>query len=329
MARYGKLKIDELNSYVFSVVGSRRREVVEGCASNGDCALLDVSGKQVLVTTDAITGARKNAGYLAIIVTANDIAASGGIPVSANLTVLLPTNADIAIVKEIMSSAEFGARECKVEITGGHTEFTPSVVEPVISCTMIGVQGDKYLDCASMRVGDSILMTKYAGIEGTAIIAEDHRDKVQDVLTEDDFNKAKSFWTRTSVLPESTYLQGVEVSSQHDATEGGILGAIAEMCTITGLGAQVDCKRIPVHYVTQKICDKLGLNPLRLISSGSLIITTSKPDYIITSLKKQGIMCTEIGTVTDTGVVNAIYADRVEEVELIPDELTRLGGEQC
>ena len=329
MARSGKLSIDELNSYVFSVVGSRRREVIEGCASNGDCALLDTQGKHVLVTTDAITGARKNAGYLAIIVTANDIAASGGIPVSANLTVLLPVGADIALVKEIMTSAEFGARQCKVEITGGHTEFTPSVKEAVISCTMIGVQGDKYLDCGSMKVGDSILMTKYAGIEGTAIIAEDHRDKIKDVFTEEEFNKAQSFWSRTSVLPESTFLQGMDVSSQHDATEGGILGAVAEMCAITGLGADIECERIPVHFLTRKICDRLGLNPLRLISSGSLIITTSNPHFIISTLKKQGIMCTEIGTVTDTQSVRAIYNDRVEDVELIPDELTRLGEEIC
>ena len=329
MARAGKLNIDELNSYVFSVVGSRRREVIEGCASNGDCALLDVKEKHVLVTTDAITGARKNAGYLAIIVTANDIAASGGIPVSANLTVLLPTNADIDIVKEIMTSAEFGARQCKVEITGGHTEFTPSVKEPVISCTMIGVQGDKYLDCGSMKVGDSILMTKYAGIEGTAIIAEDYADRISDVFTEDDFNKAKGFWTKTSVLPESTFLQGIDVSSQHDATEGGILGAVAEMCAITGLGADIECERIPVHFLTRKICDKLGLNPLRLISSGSLIITTNNPHYVIQTLKKQGIMCTEIGTVTDSEKVRAIYQDKIEEVKLVPDEITKLGEEIC
>ena len=325
MARSGKLSIDELNSYVFSVVGSRRREVMEGCASNGDCALLDVHGKNVLVTTDAITGARKNAGYLSIIVTSNDIAASGGIPVSANLTLLLPTDADISIVKEIMSSADFGARLCKVEITGGHTEFTPFVKEPVISCTMIGLQGDKYLDCGSMKVGDTILMTKYAGIEGTAIIAEDHSDKISDVMSEDDFNKAKSFWSKTSVLPESTFLQGMDVSSQHDATEGGILGAIAEMCTITGLGADIDCNRIPVHYITKKICDRLGLNPLRLISSGSLILTTKNPDFIKSTLKKQGIMCTEIGVVTKSDKVRAIYPDRVEEVELVADELTKLG----
>lgn len=329
MARLGKLSIDELNSYVFSVVGSRRREVIEGCASNGDCALLDTLGKHVLVTTDAITGARKNAGYLAIIVTANDIAASGGIPVSANLTVLLPVGADIGVVKEIMTSAEFGARQCKVEITGGHTEFTPSVKEVVISCTMIGVQGDKYLDCGSMKVGDSILMTKYAGIEGTAIIAEDYKDKIKDVFSEEDFNKAKSFWAKTSVLPESTYLQGMDVTSQHDATEGGILGAVAEMCAITGLGAEIECSRIPVHYLTQKICDKLGLDALRLISSGSLIITTSNPNYVIGTLKKQGILCTEIGTVTSTPSVSAIYEDRVEEVKLGPDELTKLGEEIC
>ena len=329
MARAGKLNIDELNNYVFSVVGSRRREVIEGCASNGDCALLDVAGRHVLVTTDAITGARKNAGYLAIIVTANDIAASGGIPVSANLTVLLPTGADISVVKEIMTSAEFGAKQCKVEITGGHTEFTPSVNEPVISCTMVGVQGDKYLDCASMKVGDTIIMTKYAGIEGTAIIAEDYADRIKDVMTEDDFTKARSFWTKTSVLPESTYLQGVDVTSQHDATEGGILGAVAEMCAITGLGADIECERIPVHYVTKKICDKLCLDPLRLISSGSLIVTTSNPRFVTATLKKQGITCTEIGVVTKSDKVRAIYKERVEEVVLQPDELTRLGEDIC
>ena len=54
----------------------------------------------------------------------------------------------------------------------------------------------------------------------------------------------------------------------HDVTEGGILGAVWEMCEIAGVGAEICFEDIPVTEVTKKISEHFGIDWLRLISSG-------------------------------------------------------------
>ena len=62
----------------------------------------------------------------------------------------------------------------------------------------------------------------------------------------------------------------------------------------------INLDKIPVKKETQIICKELNLNPLGLISSGSLIITckpknTSK---LIESISKSGINVSKIGKMT-------------------------------
>ena len=62
----------------------------------------------------------------------------------------------------------------------------------------------------------------------------------------------------------------------HDCTEGGVLGALYEMATASGLGLEVDERDIPVARETKKIRAVLGVDPLKLISSGTLIIAVER-----------------------------------------------------
>ena len=59
----------------------------------------------------------------------------------------------------------------------------------------------------------------------------------------------------------------------HDVTEGGILGAVYEMSLASGLGFEIYPDSIPIDNSTKLICAKLSINPLKLIGSGSLLIT--------------------------------------------------------
>ncbi len=44
------------------------------------------------------------------------------------------------------------------------------------------------------------------------------------------------------------------------STEGGVLGAVYEMCQIGKTGAEIWFEKIPVAEVTKKICDCYGLD---------------------------------------------------------------------
>ncbi len=64
-----------------------------------------------------------------------------------------------------------------------------------------------------------------------------------------------------SVIPEGIIGGVFGVSAMHDVTEGGVLGAVWEMCEASGLGCIIEEKALPVEEVTQKICSFLILIP--------------------------------------------------------------------
>lgn len=87
----------------------------------------------------------------------------------------------------------------------------------------------------------------------------------------------------------------------HDVTEGGVLGAVWETCSLIGLGCTVKEKSIPVLEITEKISRIFKIDYLRLISSGSMLVVAKreKAYVIIEKLRARGILCTEIGSITE------------------------------
>ena len=105
-------------------------------------------------------------------------------------------------------------------------------------------------------------------------------------------------------MRDGTVAGAVGTHGMHDVTEGGILGAIWEMCQIAGVGAEIHKDEVPVNPVTRKICDHYGINFMRLISSGSMIIMAppEKKNEIIKKLEAVGVAASEIGRITDLSV---------------------------
>jgi len=83
----------------------------------------------------------------------------------------------------------------------------------------------------------------------------------------------------------------------HDPTEGGVLGGVYEMAVASNLGVKIFEEKIPVAKETVEICNFFRIDPLKLISSGALLIA-SKPGYvkkIVEKLDKNGIEASVIG----------------------------------
>jgi hydrogenase maturation factor len=162
------------------------------------------------------------------------------------------------------------AKGLGIAIVGGHTELSPGLHRPIVVTTAFAV-ADSYVTAAGAREGDTLMMTKTAGVEGTAILGTDARFNRR--LDRETVSGSKSFFERLSVVDEadSAYRTGV-VHAMHDCTEGGVLGALYEMATASGLGLEVARADIPISKETKKICSALGVDPLKLISSGTLLI---------------------------------------------------------
>ena len=232
----------------------------------------------------------------------NDIYSSGAEPMGVLLTVLLPPESEEALLEEMMSGAIRAAEERNIEILGGHTEVTDAVVKPVISAAVIGkTRNRKILSTGGAKAGQDVIMTKWAGTEGTAILAKEWEEGLRQYLTEEELQNAQAMKAYLSVGKESEIAFAYGATAMHDATEGGVLGAVWEVAECSGLGVDVFVEKIPVKEETKKICKAMGIDYLGLISSGTMIIAAENGEKLAERLQEEGIAAAVIGKLTESG----------------------------
>ena len=280
----------------------KRDDVILRPKTGEDCSAIDLGGEFCILSTDPITGAAKDIGYLAVQINCNDIYSAGAEPVGVLLTVLLPPESKEDLLEEMMTGAIRAAEERNIEILGGHTEVTDVVCKPVISAAVIGkTRGRKILSTGGAKAGQDVVMTKWAGTEGTAILAKEWEEGLRAYLTEEELKTAQDMKNYLSVGKESEIAFAHGATAMHDATEGGILGAVWEVAECSGLGVDVFVESIPVKEETKKICKAMGIDYLGLISSGTMIIAAEDGDKLVEKLQAEGIAAAVIGKLTDGG----------------------------
>lgn len=298
--KIGKLSNEQLNDLILRRLPPLGPDVVCGPGIGLDCALVKSPEGLVVVSSDPITGTSAHIGYLAVHISCNDIAACGVRPTALMLVLIAPPDATEAELARIMDDAADAARAVSVSIIGGHTEISDAVTRFVIMTTAFGFAvGGQLVDSRSCRPGDTLIMTKTAGLEGTAILAADHADRLRAALSADELAAASRLIERISVLPEGVLCAGLPVHGLHDATEGGMLGAVHELSDAGHCGCEVTLEAIPLHPLTRRIAGLLGLDPYRLLSSGSLLIATPDPDAVLAAMSAAGIDATVIGRLTE------------------------------
>ncbi|OUJ19399.1 Hydrogenase maturation factor HypE [Methanonatronarchaeum thermophilum] len=296
--KIGKLGSDLLENDVMPFLGFKREEVVVHSGVGEDAAVVKMGDGVQVLSTDPITGADKSIGRLAVHIACNDVAASGAEPVGILVTILFPEYIDEEDIPLLMEEISSTAEEINVEVIGGHTEVTPAVNKTVISTTAIGkARENRFLTSSNAEVGDAVVMTKTAGLEGTAIIVNDHRELVDHILNKDEIKKAKKMFNQISVIKEGLIASKNKATAAHDVTEGGVKTAAFELARASNKGITLIKKDIPIANVTKKICQELDLDPLGLMSSGTLLITTPNPNKMIKKLKKKQIPAAKIGQI--------------------------------
>lgn len=299
----GKIPVDILKEVVFKNLGAERKEVIVGPLAGIDGAVLDLGNKSLIVSMDPITGAVERIGWLAVNVNANDIATFGVEPEFLFSCILLPENADRKIVETICTQMNAAAKDLGIAIVGGHCESTPSLTNPiVVGCTMGLTEKGRYITAGGAKPRDKLILTKSAGIEGTAILATDREQALKKTMSATMLRAAKNFYSQISVVKDAlTAYKTGGVHAMHDPTEGGIAGGIHEMADASNVGAKIFEEAIPVQPETAKICSYFQIDPLQLISSGALLISAEakSANEIVRNLKLKRIQSSVIGEFTE------------------------------
>lgn len=297
-----------------------------------DVAAIGLEGEEVLVLkSDPVTFAADSIGHYAVTVNANDIATCGARPRWLLSTLLFPPGSTAFQVQQVMRDLGRVAARHAMVVCGGHTEITDAVSRPVVVCQVAGtVARRRLIDKRKMAAGDQILITKAIALEGSAIIAREFAPELsrlgvppEVILRCGDFLSDPGI----SVVEEAGIAAGFEsVSGMHDVTEGGVATALEEIGAAGGHRIAVDLSAIPILEETRVICRALGLNPLGLIASGSLLITCRPQtcDLLSARLRQAGIDATRIGEVSGAGEGIDTKGEGQPWVSFSADEITRL-----
>lgn len=298
--KIGKVPESVLKRSILRQIHTKRKEVLLGAAVGEDCAAVKLAEDEVFViSTDPITGTAVDIGELAVQVTLNDLASAGAEPVGVMLTVLLPERITEQEVREMMQQVEDACAKTEVQIMGGHTEVTAVVNQPVITVTGVGkAKEGRMVSTAGARAGMDIIVTKWVGLEGTAILAKEKREELLSRFSENFIFRAQKFDQMLSVIPEAATAMKSGVGAMHDVTEGGIFGALWEMAEASGVGLEIEWKSIPLKQETVEICEYFGISPYELISSGAMLMAAEDGNKLLMDLKKAGIEATIIGKAT-------------------------------
>jgi hydrogenase maturation factor len=264
-----------------------------------DGAIVEVGNKAMITSMDPITGALQRIGWLAVNVNANDIATFGVRPTLFSSCILLPKHTEEKTIETVCKQMDTAAKKLDIAIIGGHCETTPGIAHTVIIGSAVGITDkNRYVTSAGAKAGDALILTKGVGVEGTAILAIDRRERLRSRFSSAFLKRAFDFFSRISVVEEAVLaFESGGVTAMHDPTEGGVAGGIHEIADASNVGFKVFEAKMPVPEETLEICKFFKIDPLQLISSGALLIAAQKgfADGVVDALEKSGTEAAIIG----------------------------------
>ncbi|PWI47512.1 hypothetical protein CEE45_11320 [Candidatus Heimdallarchaeota archaeon B3_Heim] len=317
----GKIPWDLLSNLVKLRGYQNNRGIVQEPAPGIDIATLDLQEifKQIreyyntsttpylIYKADPITFPTPNPAKYLVTVNMNDLATCGAIPYGITITILLPPRTSSDLIMDFQKKLSEICENNGITILGGHSEVTASVESPIYSASMIGFVPHEYYIPRNPKPGDAIICSGWIGAEGTGILLTSGKDYFSNNLSEETIQEGIRVGMEISISKKVLALNRQyhnALNLVHDATEGGIYGALYECLAPFDLGCKINSSDIPVTKVTEKITQYLDINPFKLISSGAVLLICQRKyaSKIVEYLNKNSFGPTQIiGEVTHRG----------------------------
>jgi hydrogenase expression/formation protein HypE len=317
---------------------ARDPDILVGPGLGRDAAAIAVGDRVIVAKNDPITFASEGGAAHLVEVNANDVACMGATPRWLLVTALLPHGVSPADVLNQFAELRETCRQRSVELIGGHTEIVPGLVRPILVGMMLGdASPHELLRPGQAQPGDVLLVTKGLAIEGTALLARERADELRERIGDESLRAAARLMDRPgiSVVAEAEIARrSGKVTALHDPTEGGLASAVRELAMVSGAGVEIDAEAVPILAETRAIADALGVDPMGILASGSLLIAT-RPEgvpTIVHDIEAAGIPVRVVGRLTDDPQEASLISGgkRRPLPEFAVDEVARLlseGGE--
>ena len=151
--------------------------------------------------------------------------------------ILLPDNVEEEIIETMCSQIDAASKKLGIEVIGGHSEVMLSLKQPVIVGSCIGIsEDDIYVTSGGSEEGNLLIITKGAGIEGTAILASEKYDVLKTAVEGATFllNSPYSLEKTWDEIPKKVQQQIIDLKLKMYVIDA------YKVARLTGMGARVN-----------------------------------------------------------------------------------------
>jgi thiamine-monophosphate kinase len=277
-----------------------------------DAAILEMENSQVLLATcdsqvenvhfRLATSTPYDIGWKALAVNLSDIAAMGGTPRFALISLMLPSFFDMAMIDSIYAGLREAAETYETAIVGGNISVHPEHL--IIDITLLGTGSpDHILRRSGAHSDDIIMVTGHLGAAAAEIL-----------LQEDTATISKDSHINIHYRPIPQVKAG-QWLAQHGATAAidisdGLSADLHHLCNASNVGAQITAELLPIEATTRAIAALYGkeAEDLALFGGEDYQLLFTIPSKLAPMIVQElpiatGISATIIGTVqSSTGL---------------------------
>lgn len=311
MAELGKVDRSFFERHVFPRLGAERDDVTLGPTHGVDFGLLNLDGTAVAIATDPVSILPDlgfaHAGRFALDFVLADVAVSGLAPSHLAISFTFPPDLSEDSFGTLWEAMHEEAEDLGVAIVTGHTARYDGCSFPWVGGATALAVGDPadVIRPDGARVGDDLLVTNGPAVETTGLLTTLFPDAFE--LAPETLSTAQKRLDEAACVRDAMTASAVGgVHAMHDATEGGLFGALVEMAEGSGVRFDVDTDRIPVRPGVRAVCEELGIDPWTSTTGGTLVIAVNpdRTDDVVAALEAEGTPVGVAGTVeSGSGVV--------------------------
>ena len=256
----------------------------------------------------------RDLGWKCIASNVSDIAAMGGLPMYALVTLGLPPETEVGDLEQLYQGMMEISNKHGVSIVGGDMVRSPIVF---ITVALTGIHADKPMLRSSARPGDQVAVTGYLGGSGGGLrlmLGAGTDANLSSSISEEAAEYLRSCHRRPQpAVAEGRILSESGVTTAMDVSDG-LADDLSKLCRSSGLAARIFAEQVPVHpLLKQAFAD----DHLDLALGGGedyLLLFTATPDVMARVMPRLPEGAAVVGEILagGSGLVSVVERDGSE-----------------
>lgn len=226
--------------------------VLAGDADVYRLATIDAQVETIHFLSDVISP--YDLGRRALAINLSDIAAMGGTPRFALVSLVLPNHTQVDWIETVYRGLRAEADRYGVTVVGGNMARAPAHI--VIDICVLGrVKKEHLLLRSGARPGDTVLVTGQLGdaaaglrlVQDRLDVSEEQRDRLLSRL-----------FTPTPRLPEAAVITRAGHATAMLDVSDGLSSDVGHICERSGVGVRIWAERVPISEAVQHVAEQIG-----------------------------------------------------------------------